>query len=342
MIKKIIKRILSNFGLMGAYEASRENYHRLRKLKFYFRDAIISLRDMRWTGQAEDRYWAASAELLFQYHKLEKGLCMPGPKRFFGYDPATSTLELLDAWRQRGYSTDNPIYQGAFEALHAYRERIEQTYPDNVELLTSKIDTELAKNQIRFPQLKTPVPFGAEISEQAIGEFECLVQARRSVRSYQLRPVPNEIVIRAIQSAQLSPSACNRQPCRVHVYAERKRIDELLSLQNGNRGFGHTAPLLLVLTAEASCFFDASERYEPYIDGGLFGMSLLLSLQAQGISSCCLNWCVEPMQDIKAHECGDIPSSERIIMYIAAGYAELETTVPRSPRRGIQDVFVVH
>jgi nitroreductase len=324
------------------YKASRATYHRVRKLAFYISDARQTFRDMRWGGRAVTSYVPLSSELLFQYHKLEKGMCMPGERRFFGYDPAINTLNLLARWRQAGFSTQDRIYLGAIETLRAYRQRVYEAPIESTKYLRSKLDAELSDHQQVYLELQTPYPFTCGDSEGVFNALELLATQRRSVRSFQPQAVNVALVQRAARVAQLSPSACNRQPWRLHHYSDRNSINAMLELQNGNRGFGHTIPTLLVLTSDARAFFDASERHEPYIDGGLFAMSLVLALQAQGIASCCLNWCVEPAQDLAAHRVGQIPANERIVMYIAAGYANDTALVPRSPRREIDNVLVLH
>lgn len=343
MIKNIVREHMTrNSGLRQLYESARSVYHRGRKLSFFIEDARKAFRDMRWDSRSDVRYWTASAELLFQYHKLEKGLCMPGKKRFFGYDPASATLGILKRWRESGLSTRDPVYLGAIETVRAYRSRLDETPPQRGELLRQALDSELQRSTETYPSLQTPMSVASAMDQEVIVALEKLAVARRSVRSFRSDDVSQHVIKRAITIAQLSPSACNRQPCSIHVYKKREQIDAMLELQNGNRGFGHTIPVLLVLTAAANCFFDASERQEPYIDGGLFAMSLILALQAQSVSTCCLNWCVEPAQDKAAHLLGDIPASERIVMYIAVGYADENALVPRSPRRSIENIVVNH
>lgn len=341
-IKKIKNWLAQHTWTDTLYQRSRATYHRVRKIAFYVADARQTFRDMRWETSSPANYCALSSELLFQYHKLEKGMCMPGERRFFGYDPAISTINLLSRWRQAGFSKQDRVYLGAIETLRAYRQRVDEAPLENTKLLRQKIDVELSGQQQAKQELKTPYLFEHENNADRIRTLEQLAVQRRSVRSFRPEPVDLALVRRAVQVAQLSPSACNRQPWRLHLYNERTTINALLALQNGNRGFGHTIPTLLVLTSDARSFFDASERHEPYIDGGLFAMSLVLALQAQGIASCCLNWCVEPTQDSAAHQVGQIPASERIVMFIATGHAEDSALVPRSPRRETDSVLLVH
>ena len=343
MIKRIIREIIFNNNLTRIfYEELRSFYHRVRKLTFFINDIRQTFRDMRWNAKTKCSYWSLSSELLFQYHKLEKGMCMPGKRRFFGYDPAKATLELLGIWRDQGFSIEDPVYKGAIETIHAYRNRIQETPPERGEQLRQLIDLEIFYSKQRTPELQTPVLSSSIISDGVWEAIKDISLARRSVRSFTSKEVDIKLVQRAVSIAQQSPSVCNRQPCRVHMYNDRLVINDLLELQNGNRGFGHTIPTLLILTAEASSYFDASERHEPYVDGGLFAMSLLFGLQAQGLASCCLNWCVEPWQDQIAHERANISNSERVIMYIAVGYPDETALVPRSPRRSIDSVLSLH
>ena len=98
--------------------------------------------------------------------------------------------------------------------------------------------------------------------------------------------------------------------------------------------------MLLIITSDERYFFDASERHQPYIDGGLFAMSLCYALTAQGLASCCLNWCVPPANDRSVHRIAGLASSKRIIMFMAVGYATDNCRVPKSPRRATSEVLM--
>lgn len=308
----------------------------------YGHDFIRTLKYMDWRKTPQNMYWQKSAELLFQYHKLEKGMCIGGKPRFFGVDALRATSRHLQEWDALGLPKDDPVYLGALETLRAYRARLAQV-PAPVDLapeVEALIEARLAESQ-PVPSLTTPQPFHPQ-SEATPEALHSLMLHRRSVRSFSDRPVDMALVRRAFEMAQLSPSACNRQPWRVHLYSDRAKIDEMLSLQNGNAGFGHTVPLLAVVTTDARSFFDATERLQGNLDAGLFLMSFLLGLQAYSISSCCLNWCVNPTLDRRAHERGDIPDHEQIATFLAIGYATEDARVPRSPRRSLNTALLVH
>lgn len=304
-------------------------------------DFQVRNRSMSWL-RGSDPYWPLSSELIFQYHKLEKGLCLPPPHRFFGHSAVTATLALLDEWHRHKLPTDGTIYRSATEVLRAYRARLELIPPpDSIRKeLVAEIDAVLAGTP---PQetLKTPVRF-QELPPAALTTLETIAAARRSVRHFTGEPVDFLLVERALSVAQLSPSACNRQPWRVHFYSKQDDIDKLLDLQNGNSGFRQTIPLLAVITADMRSFFDSSERIEPILDCGLFMMSFILALQSAGLSSCCLNWCVSPQHDRLGHFVGNIPDHHTIVSFLAIGRAAPGISVPRSSRRGLGDLFVLH
>lgn len=328
-------------GLRPVVHAYRKKLQYLKTAFYYLEDAKYSYRFMRWDRKDYD-YWKLSSELIFLYHKLEKGLCIPGEPRFFGENPFFETVKLIDRWRVAGHSLEDPVYLGAMEALRAYRHRISVTPPPKeVEQRMRAVLDACLRDYSESPEHVTPRPAGS-VDESREAYLKDLCVARRSVRSFSPRPVPIAAIRDATQVAQLSPSACNRQPWRVHVYEGRKNIDSMLELQNGNKGFGDTIPLLLVISVEASAFFDSSERNQPYIDSGLFTMSLLLALQAKGLSTCCLNWCVAPDVDRAGHRRGEIPDSERIVMYLAVGYAADDAFVPYSSRRDVESMITVH
>lgn len=337
----IREAFINNPKTKKTYIRLRSFYHRIQKIPYFLSDIANALRYMKWAGEDEKYYWAASAELLFQYHKLEKGLCMPGPARFFGYDPSSATLELLIAWREKGFSQSDAVYKGALATLESYASKIATIDPERSEKLRAKIWHELSINK-QDQEIKTPISAAGSLTLEHASYLLQILKARRSQRVFSADAVPTDLITKAIEMAQLSPSACNRQPWRVHSYDDREKMEKLLNLQNGNRGFGHTIPRLLIITSESKGFFDASERHEPYIDGGLFTMSLLLALQSLGLSSCCLNWCVSPSNDRQAHSIGEIPPSELIVMYLAVGYAEPGSLVPLSPRRDLSTLFIKH
>lgn len=344
-LKARLKRSLqARPGLWSAYWNTKQQIKRVAMLRYFLYDMRHTYRAMFWpTAHTERRM--LSAELLFQYHKLEKGLVMPGPRRLFGVEPAMAVMALLRRWIAAGHARTDPVYLGALETLHAYRERLVAHALDPRGSVLPIVERVLRDMPERAAELATPRPLPPARAAQAgtahagYESFAQLAEGRRSVRDFLPEAIDAEIVAQAVAAAQLAPSACNRQPCRVFVVSDPERKRELLSFQNGNRGFGHLIPHVAIVTADEEGFFDASERHEPYIDGGLFAMSFILALRDLGVSSCCLNWCVPPENDRQVHRRFALPASQRIVMLIGFGKAAEDVLVPRSPRRARDDVL---
>jgi len=327
--------------LWSIYWRTKQQIRRVLLLRFFMYDIRHTYRAMYW-GEGHIERVTLAAELLFQYHKIEKGLVMPGPQRLFSIEPALAVMALSRRWITTGHGRADPVFIGAVETLAAYARRLQGGGLDPKGSVLPKVLAFLDEVPERNADLATPRPLPGLRAKDGAGRFASFAElalARRSVREFKSQPVPENILAGAAQAAQLAPSACNRQPCQLTIVSAEKDKHVLLAHQNGNRGFGHLAPHLAIVTSDERCFFDASERHEPYIDGGLFAMSFILSLRDQGVSSCCLNWCVPPTTDRAVHRMFGIAESHRIIMLIAIGYAHENCMVPRSPRRAITDVL---
>jgi nitroreductase len=339
-LKSQLKAFLqSKPAVWNSYWRLKQELLRLWMLRFFLYDIANTYRAMYWVPGSR-AYRTLCASLLFQYHKLEKGLVMPGPRRLFGVEPATAVIQHLERWHAAGHSRQDPVYLGALETLQAFHAHLQRHALDPKGQIEPRVGRFLAEHPLRRPDLVTPQPLAnLQASDSPYAAFRSLAQHRRSVREFLPDPVPEAVLAQAVALAQLSPSACNRQPCRVYALRDEAVKKAALALQNGNRGFGHLAPQVLIITADEAGFFDASERHQPYIDGGLFAMSLTLALSSQGVASCCLNWCVPPANDRAAHRLLNIPTSERIVMFMAIGHAPADCRVPQSPRRELGQVL---
>lgn len=330
----------------GARPVLRRVYVPIRRtvsrLNCYMYDMGNDRRNSYWFPPSS-AYGKLSHELIFQHHKLEKGLSLPpGGRKFFGAQACNEVLEILKRWKRAGHPVQAPVYQSSLAVLKAYRLHLNQLSSDNAQAKKLSASIGPFLNDLVFEDsYKTPVPL-APSPDGSFPVLQDLALARRSVRNFSEKAVERDAVIAAVKLAQLSPSACNRQPWKLHLFENNEQIRDLLALQNGNSGFGQTIPLLAAVTVDMESGFDPSERVGPVLDGGLFLMAFLLALQSQGISSCCLNWAVVPAQDRKGHLVSQIPKNERILTLLAIGYAAEDCIVPLSARRPLDDALLWH
>jgi len=164
--------------------------------------------------------------------------------------------------------------------------------------------------------------------------------SRRSCRHFDPSiPVERPLIVEAVRMALRSPSACNRQPARVYAVTEKSAVERCMELHNGSRGFSHLIPALLIVSARMDVFTGPGERYESYIDGGLFSMSLMLALHYQRLGCVPLNWSVGPAQDRRLKALVGIPDSENVVMLLAVGQPADRFSIPQSARRKVDEVL---
>ena len=283
------------------------------------------------------------ALLFVHFHKIEKTLALPEPPPLFGTSYLGPLLDLLDAWEHSVGDFGAIPVRAALGALRRYRERVGQRLAQEFPELSSRLDCRL----VRHPEATgrsedggtQRLTAGAFQAEAAAMDFERFALLRHSVRNFSAESVPRELIARAVRTAQRTPSVCNRQAWRVHVYTSPEDKDVVLRTQDGNAGFGHLAASILLVSSDTRVYVSSGERHQAYVDGGMFAMSLVYALQAQGIVSCCLNLCNYFFQDVAVHRACRIPAWETPIMMIAIGYPAAEFQVAVSARLDTEAVL---
>ena len=281
------------------------------------------------------------ALLFLHFHKIEKTLSLPSPPRPFGTSYLGELLDLLDQWQRTIGDPLAVAFRGAEGALRQYRDVTGTELSREFPALAARLDRFLATQGCEGEtnggsRRLTAAEFRAASGN---GAFERLAAARHSVRHFSPEPVSEEAVTRAVRIAQRTPSVCNRQAWRVHVYSSPADKEAVLRTQDGNAGFGHEAARVLLVTGDARAYVTSGERHQAYVDGGMFAMSLVYALQAEGIASCCLNLCNYFFQDVAVHRVCRIPAWELPIMMIAIGHPPPEFGVAASPRRDVDEVL---
>jgi nitroreductase len=272
------------------------------------------------------------------FHSIEHGLSLSEPRPGFGRDKVASLLRKTRAYVQ-AFGADASA-ASALKVLDAYVAFNREAAVDVTELAAEldRLNAELAFREL-------PVKGGTEevLAEQirqfAGFDFNAFMDARHSVRQYADRPVDPAVIARAVRAAQQAPSVCNRQACRVYAFTEAGDKARVLSYQSGNRGFGHEIGVVMVVTANMAHMNLIGERYQHWIDGGLFAMTLALAYHAQGLGTCMLNWSVTKEIDQAMRRCVGIPDNEAVITMMGAGHLKDEFRVPRSQRKPIEDVL---
>ncbi|WP_211229842.1 nitroreductase family protein [Olivibacter sitiensis] len=171
-------------------------------------------------------------------------------------------------------------------------------------------------------------------------DFKCFSNSRKSIRNFTGEKV-NEVLIRdAVQLAMNAPSVCNRQSAKVYLVEDKVKIDKILEIQGGFRGYTEQVGQLLILTTDRNYFYTIGERNQLYIDGGIFLMNLLYALHYYKIANCPANWGKTVQEEEVLSKYIFLPNSEKIICMVPIGVANPEFSVCLSRRRDIDEVFI--
>lgn len=285
----------------------------------------------------EPRDRRLSHKTIIEAHTIEKGLALPKPRAYFGQSKIRALLDMNDGWTPPPGDLSRSMLLGA---LRDYRTAFANSQPPDPELagrINSFLST--AESESALGGVRENLVFEPTSDEAAIS----FLGNRFSARDFGQRALNDDEIAEILGLAQRAPSQCNRQATRVHVYRDRARITRLLGLQGGARGFIDVVPTLLVVTSEITAWGGPQQRNQPYIDGGIFTMMLLLALGAHGFVSCALNLGVRNHTERQIKTVGDIPSRERLVAMIATGTPPSRPLrAAGSPRWGSAAICTLH
>ncbi len=155
--------------------------------------------------------------------------------------------------------------------------------------------------------------------------FNELVNLRQSNRAYSDKEVEKEKIIACIESARMSPSACNSQPWKF-IVVDNPEIKKKLAQTTSNRllplnHFTNQAPVHIVLVNEGSNFTATlgnkiKNRNFSLIDIGIAAEHFCLQASELGLGTCMIGWFNE--KDVK--NLLQIPDKKRPELIITIGY----------------------
>jgi nitroreductase len=165
-----------------------------------------------------------------------------------------------------------------------------------------------------------------------------LAARRRSVRWFEQKPVPRELIEKAVLLAGLSPSACNRQPFEFRFFDDPKLIAKVAGLPGGTVGFHENFPLIGVVLGSLAHYYDEKDRHLIYVDGGLATMGLVYALETLGLGTCCINWPDIEEDETRAAQVLGLKPYERPVMFLAVGYPDPKGLVPYSEKKPVSQL----
>lgn len=276
--------------------------------------------DLKRYSKYSDTYKSNSSPKLIgriirECHVIEKGLTMPDPRLGFGRELLISLSKNCIIYFKK-YGNNEQLSHALGVILEYELFHKQHSFELDKELLI--YINEIRKNYKVTPSEQRSMTKN-NYFKNTDQNFIKFAQSRSSIRNYSPENISVEKIILALDLARNTPSACNRQCWRTYLFSNKEKMNEILKLQGGNRGFGHLANKIIVITSEIGAFTSAGERNAAFIDGGMYAMNLLYGLHFYKIAACILNCSFNVQKDSEMRMICSIKESEVFIAMILCG-----------------------
>ena len=148
-----------------------------------------------------------------------------------------------------------------------------------------------------------------------------LLKSRRSIRIYQDKPIPQDLLLQILEAGRWAPSGANLQPWHFIVVTDpetRKRIGEVARFFFIKSSHVEKAPVVLVLA-----FDTLKGKYGRY-DVTLAGGNMMTMATSLSLGTCWIGAFDEP----KVKEILEIPEKIEVIGLITMGYPDEKAEAP--------------
>lgn len=276
--------------------------------------------------QQRSKLTGSHALLRRNVHRLEKGLMMPNRKPVFAEDYIAETVQIYVTARQSS-GFDQAELQWAADVLSAFFAVVADTsiiQPARCLFLSLPPLTDTGA--VPFSQAELPA------ADCSYHQLLSLCKRRHSVRWFLPKSVAPEVLMNAVRVATEAPSACNRQPFFFYLLHGDAAV-AAAQLAMGTTGFAENIPTLVVVVGDLSCYQEHRDRHLIYIDASLASMQFMLAIEAQGLSSCPINWPDIESRERKMQQLLKLQIYQRPVMLIAVGYADPNAKVAFSQKK---------
>lgn len=275
-------------------------------------------------------------------HRIEKGLLMRPRRDVFAKDYIKETIDSFEGVWDTSKMEDNPQMKWFYDVLNEYfrgaakdafiadlyKRFLAKTKGINKEVKTAD-DQVLSAPYYRLDSKKSNINYD---------EFYKLTKHRRSVRWFLDKPVPRELIDKALLAGTQSPTACNRQPYEFRVFDDPDMVNQIAEYPMGTAGYRQNIKTLIVVVGNLDAYFDERDRHIIYIDASLASMSFMLALETLGLSSCAINWPDVEAREKKMENFLKLKKYQRPLMLMGVGFPDPEGMVAFSEKRPLEQI----
>lgn len=312
----------------------------VRRIQLFFQTLKIHYRDFKYFYQNNNQYNCTDksvmeSQMLLYCHQLEKGLTHKNDSRIFGGEKAVRLAHFIESYLEK--YEPNEITKLSINVIYEYLQSPnavkDEKQRNSISIVVEKNKEVVRKGWSGIKELNVPPAF----DESLINQF---YQTRGSVRDFSGEPLSVEELEKVYKFVSWTPSACNRQSCRIHYYCDREKMNSIIDNQLGDQGWCHNATALFVITANTKYFNSHYERYQALIDGGMFAMNFVMGLHLQHIASCFKMYVRGFKRDKAFRAITGIPQEEIPVVVIMAGHYKEDVHISTKSVRFVQDIKV--
>ncbi|MGY6772569.1 nitroreductase family protein [Gallibacterium sp. ZY190522] len=283
------------------------------------------------------------AQILISVHSLEKGMGIRNTRLGYGRQKAENVLNYLNEYLSLGYSTESYAFCEAIAILESYIEfnSKNEFQIDSINFgLKNILDNLDEKTLLKIKNYKAGAYFVAKqkFLDATYFDFQEFILSRHSIRDYSEEIVPKDTIIKAIEIANLAPSACNRQPIKVYCTTDEEQSKYVDSLITGSNGFKNQIHNFMIITSNRRAFF-GGEQFQWYLNGGIYLSFLTLALHSLGIGSCIMQWFPFYKTEKALKRFFGIKRAEAIVAIIAFGYYKSENKCIYAQRKNADETI---
>lgn len=327
MVRDLARKIVNQFWLEKSY--INEVFHFWR-LTVKFNASNYTDRDiekMQYT-------------ILRENHTIEKGMSMRNPRKGFGQEKVKHLLQRLMAYKERYFEANPDFMIYPLSTISNYI-RYTEEHGTNIPAIKKDYDELVNATGLEIKNVASGIhkETRKHIQELCDKNFESLLYSRHSLRYFTRNEPSREIIDKALTLAQRTPSACNRQSWKTHVYTGEDSVS-LIKWQGGSRGFEDEIKLSILVTANMKAFL-SYEIHQMYVDGGLYAMNLINALHSLGLGTIPLSTAFD-YRKLKGLSEFDVPENEIPILIIGVGELLEEFNCAVSSRKEIIETNTYH
>ena len=156
---------------------------------------------------------------------------------------------------------------------------------------------------------------------------------RRTIRKYAQKSVPEEILLKCVDAARLSPSSANRQPLKYVIVNDQELSKEVFMTLSWAGYLPDYQPSVEEMPrAYVVILLDKSIRQNYGHDAGIAAMSISMVAFDEGLGSCILG----AVNREKLRKILNIPDGLDVVLVVALGYPAENPVVDQVKDGGIK------